>query len=110
MKTDLYFTRLFGLAHEPDARPDVLARAMVNTLLQVSAINPQGSEALQMVRNTILREAIKTQFGIGRRKRRTKKQIEHAKQQAALVVEKKNKGGRPRKDQTVTPLKPLKAA
>ena len=106
MRTDLYFTRLFGLAHERDAKPEVLARAMVNTLLQVSAMNPQGSEALQLVRNTILREAIKTQFGIGRRKRRTKKQMEQAANKQALVVEtKKNKGGRPRKNPDVTPLK-----
>lgn len=99
MRNDLYFARLYGLAHDPSVKPKQLERAMINTILQVAEINPRaGGEALQLVRNTILREAIKTSLGIGSRKRRTKKEMEEArKTEKSVVVPKKNKGGRPRK-------------
>lgn len=103
MRNDLYFARLYGLAHDPQAKPKQLSRAMINTLLQVAEINPRaGSEALQLTRNTILREAIKSQFGIGSRKRRTKKEMEEARRnEKTNDSPKKNKGGRPRKEKVL---------
>jgi hypothetical protein len=97
MRNDLYFTRLYGIAHQDDAKPKALARAMLNTLLQASEISPVGAEALALVRNKILRTAFQTQFGIGTRKRRSKKEKTEVKHAA---TEAKRKPGRPRKVQS----------
>ena len=67
MRSDLYFSRLYGLANDKQTDPKSLARAIVKTLVQVSDMNPAGTEAVQLVRNTMLRETLRSHVGIGRR-------------------------------------------
>jgi hypothetical protein len=60
------------MAVDQDVDPKRLARTFLKTLLQIGEVNKQGPEAIELVRNTILRDAFVSMPGVRRvRSKRT---------------------------------------
>lgn len=76
MNTNLYITRLHGLANDQDVDPRKLARTFIKTLLQFGEVNKSGAEAIELVRNTFIRDHVSSLTGVRRVRARKQKLVD----------------------------------
>lgn len=94
MRNEVYLSRLYKASNDHKVEPEKLASVMYSAIRKMAEINPVGDEALQIVQNRVLREAVGRQFGIGTRRR--KRSLDIRVNKAVTKARKRRGPGRPK--------------